>query len=270
MPETESADGDAPLPANGDRRKFLKLIVLGGGVAAISALRTQIPIERLFGVPQDVMEPAPGLPRSWVMVIDLNRCDGCGSCTAACANEHNIPAGQEWIKVYEAEAEGGGKYFLPRPCMHCEDAPCVNVCPVGATFVRNDGLVIIDHNRCIGCRYCMAACPYNARYFNWGGSPELTPEEMAMYRPEHPIVHRRGTVEKCVFCAHRVDEKRLPACVEGCPMKAIYFGDAREDAVSNGSEVVSLSKLIREGSAFRMKEELGTKPRVFYLPPRRR
>ncbi len=270
MPESESTDVVAQSPVgDGGRRRFLKLIAVGGGLAAFGALRSKLPIEYLTGIPSDVTQPAPGANRAWVMVIDLNRCDGCGSCTAACSNEHLVPAGQEWIKVYEVEAEGGGKYFMPRPCMHCESAPCVNVCPVNATYTRSDGLVLINHDRCIGCRYCMAACPYNARYFNWDGSPELTPEQRAQYRPEHPVVHRRGTVEKCVFCAHRVDEGRLPACVEACPMKAIYFGDAREDAVSNGSEVASLSKLIRQGGAFRWKEELGTRPRVFYLPPRR-
>jgi len=223
--------------------------------------------ERLTGVPEDVRLLAPGGQRSWVMVIDLDRCDGCGVCTTACRTEHNVPSGQEWIKVYWVTDPEGARYPLPRPCMHCENAPCVNVCPVGATYVRQDGLVLIDHNRCIGCRYCMAACPYNARYFNWDGPLELTPEEQAAYRPEYPTVHRRGTVEKCVFCAHRADVGQLPACVEACPMKAIFFGDAREDAVSNGSEVWRLSQVLRERGGFRFKEELGTKPRVFYLPP---
>ncbi len=250
------------------RRKFLKLVAIGGGLAAVGALGGKFLFERLEGIPPDARTQAPGSKRSWVMLIDLKRCDGCGRCTTACRTEHNVPAGQEWIKVYKVD-DSGSSYFLPRPCMHCENAPCANVCPVGATFVRTDGLVLVDQNRCIGCRYCMAACPYNARYFNWGGPAALTPAEQAAYRPEYPIVHRRGTVEKCVFCAHKVDMNGLPACVEACPMKAIFFGDAREDAVSNGSEVWQLSKVLRERAGFRFKEELGTKPRVFYLPARR-
>lgn len=270
MPETESADRDARGPAtDGGRRRFLKLIAVGGGFAAAGALGGKFLFERLVGVPSDALQPAAGLQRSWVMLIDLSRCDGCAVCTAACRKEHNVPTGQEWIKVYKIEDDEGVSYFLPRPCMHCENAPCVNVCPVGATFAREDGLVLIDHNRCIGCRYCMAACPYNARYFNWGGTPELTAEELALYRPEAPVVHRRGTVEKCVFCAHKVDEGQLPACVAACPMKAIFFGDAREDAVSNGTEVWQLSKVLRDRGGFRFKEELGTKPRMFYLAPGR-
>jgi len=248
------------------RRDFLVMAAAGGSIAAIGMLGGRFLIERVTGVPPDVRTAAPGGPRSWIMVIDLERCDGCRICTTACGKEHNVPEGQEWIKVYEVNEPDGPHYFLPRPCMNCENAPCVSVCPVGATYVRSDGLVLIDHNRCIGCRYCMAACPYNARYFNWGGSPELTPEEQAVYRPEYPVVHRRGTVEKCMFCAHRADEGELPACVRACPMKAIFFGDAREDAVSNGAEVWRLSEVLRERGGFRFKEELGTRPRVFYLP----
>jgi molybdopterin-containing oxidoreductase family iron-sulfur binding subunit len=270
MPETESAGEDAQaLSRDVSRRRFLKLIAVGGGFAAAGALGGKFLFEKLAGTPEDALNPAPGEKRSWVMLIDLKRCDGCGVCTAACRKEHNVPAGQEWIKVYQVRNDDGSSYFLPRPCMHCENAPCVSVCPVGATFVRRDGLVLVDHDRCIGCRYCMAACPYDARYFNWGGNAELTPEERTLYRPEYPVVHRRGTVEKCVFCAHRADQGQLPACVEKCPMKAIFFGDAREDAVSNGTEVWQLSKVLRESAGFRFKEELGTKPRVFYLPARR-
>ncbi len=249
------------------RRQFLTLAVKGGGVAALGILGGKVFIERLAGVPEDARVTASGQARSWVMVIDLDRCDGCGVCTTACRTQHNIPDGQEWIKVYQVSDPEGTSYFLPRPCMHCENAPCVAVCPVGATYVREDGLVLIDHDRCIGCRYCMAACPFNARYFNWDGAPELTPDEQAIYSPEYPVVHRRGTVEKCVFCAHRADKGQLPACVEACPMKAIFFGDAREDAVSNGPEVWRLSQVLKERGGFRFKEELGTKPRVFYLPP---
>lgn len=204
------------------------------------------------------------------MIIDLSRCDGCGLCTIACGKAHFVPEGQEWIKVFKVKDEGGSEYFLPRPCMHCDNAPCVNVCPVGATYRREDGVILVDHTRCIGCRYCMAACPYSARYFNWG-EPAHTPDELAhSYSPEAPWPHRRGVVEKCVFCAHRSQEGKLPACVEGCPMHAIYFGDINEDVVTNNAgESLLLSRDLKERAAFRFKEELGTKPRVFYLPPRK-
>ncbi len=208
--------------------------------------------------------------RQWVMLIDLARCDGCGDCSRACNEEHFVPPGQEWIKVYEIEDEFGHRYYLPRPCMHCEDAPCLKVCPVGATYRRQDGVILVDHTRCIGCRYCMAACPYDARSFNWSEPPH-TPEEVAhAYSPEAPWPHRMGVVEKCMFCAHYADRGDLPACVRGCPMEAIYFGDLREDAVSNGREVLRLSETLVREHGFRLKEELGTGPRVWYLPARRR
>lgn len=201
------------------------------------------------------------------MLIDLARCDGCGLCTSACREAHFVPEGQAWIQVYRVQDEGGGEFFLPRPCMQCDNAPCVAVCPVGATYKVENGNVLIDHDRCIGCRYCMAACPYNARSFNWT-EPTHTPEELAhSYRPEAPWPHRRGVVNKCMFCAHRTEEGELPACVMGCPMDAIFFGDAGEDAVTNRvGETWRLSETLRRRSGFRFKEELGTKPRVFYLP----
>ena len=207
--------------------------------------------------------------RDWVMVIDLNRCNGCGDCVRACQQRHNVPAGQEWITIYRMPAEDGSTYPFPRPCMQCDNPPCVFVCPVmGATFAREDGVVLIDQNRCIGCRYCMAACPYGARYFNWGGRPELTPDELRIYSPEHPVVHRRGTVEKCMFCIHQTPGGRLPQCVGSCVEGAMFFGDRREDAVTNSKgETLALSELLRNG-AFRWKEELGTRPRVYYVPRR--
>ena len=203
------------------------------------------------------------------MVIDLRRCDGCRKCTQACHDAHDVPDGQEWIKVY-TRTENGGSFYFPRPCMHCENAPCLKVCPVGATFRSKDGLVLIDEDRCIGCRYCMAACPYDARSFNWGdpeqsdAGPDLSPTPTRGHTH-----HRRGIVEKCTFCAHRVDQGELPACAVGCPMKAIYFGDANEDFVSNGAEVLRLSEVLARQQAYRWKEDLGTEPRVYYLPARR-
>ncbi|MFQ5712323.1 MAG: sulfate reduction electron transfer complex DsrMKJOP subunit DsrO [Candidatus Geothermarchaeales archaeon] len=249
------------------RRSFLQLLVIGGAaVAATSMMGLPISLE----LPEDTRKEPGKKAKKWVMVIDLKRCDGCGSCTAACTMAHFVPRGQEWIKVFKMrESSHTAPYYFVRPCMQCENAPCVNVCPVGASYHREDGVVLINHETCIGCRLCMAACPYGARYFNWE-EPEHTPEELNhTYSPEEPWPHRRGVVEKCMFCAHLADEGRLPVCVIGCPMKAIYFGDLNEDAVSNGREIVKFSELVEKNWGYRFREELGTEPRVYYLPPRR-
>ncbi len=210
--------------------------------------------------------------RAWCMVIDLKKCEGCVTidtppqCTQACITGHFVPKGQEWIQVYEVDLPGGGSHFMPAPCFQCENAPCVNVCPVAATYHDKDGVVLVDHNRCIGCRFCIAACPYHRRFFNWG-TPELPPEAaFAEYSPLYPVPAVKGTVIKCMFCAHLLRDGKLPNCVTGCPMKALYIGDLNEDLASNGVAVVKLSKFLDEGSAYRYKEDLGTQPRVFYLP----
>lgn len=249
------------------RRGFLKALLAGGAASALPQVGRLI--EAWAASPA---RNRTGRLRRWVMVIDLALCDGCKKCTDACQVEHFVPPGQEWIKVLEVRANPYGEpHYFPLPCLHCENAPCVKVCPVEATYHDEEGIVLIDHDRCIGCRYCMAACPYGARSFNWGEPPH-TPEELRhTYSPQFPVPHRKGTVEKCMFCAHRVKEGRLPACVEACTragMKAIYFGDASEDVVTNGAEIVRLSALLSRSQAYRYKEELGTEPRLYYLPPR--
>jgi molybdopterin-containing oxidoreductase family iron-sulfur binding subunit len=210
--------------------------------------------------------------RAWCMVIDMKRCDGCVTldvppqCTQACIAGHFVPKGQEWIKIYTQQLPGGGTYFQPTPCYQCENAPCVNVCPVGATYQDKTGVVLIDHDRCIGCRMCMAACPYQRRFFNWG-KPQIPPEAFSeKYSPlnEGPAV--KGTVIKCSFCAHLLADGKLPNCVTGCPQKALYMGDLNGDIASNGGVVVKLSEFLDENSAYRYKQDLGTQPRVFYLP----
>ncbi len=251
-----------------NRRRFIKVAVAGGG-AALAGLA-------LGGPSVDLIRPliegdgsvpkSPTQQRAWVMVIDLSRCHDCGyECTAACQEHHFAAPEHEYIKVYAREDKWGEGKTFPRPCMHCDEPPCRDVCPVSATFKRDDGLVLIDHDKCIGCRYCMAACPYAARYFNWG-EPEHTPEELAHeYSVEEPWPHRKGVVDKCDFCPDTAYLGNLPPCVQSCPNKAIFFGDASEDAVSNGSEVLHLSQTLEERGAFRLKEELGTEPRVYYL-----
>jgi molybdopterin-containing oxidoreductase family iron-sulfur binding subunit len=210
--------------------------------------------------------------QKWVMVIDLAKCDGCGDCTKSCNKMHYVPPMQEWIKVYEvADNPTAGEYYMPRPCMHCDNPPCVRACPVGATYKRTDGVVIQDNDRCIGCRECIAQCPYSARSFNWGEPPHNEAELAVSYSPEHMYPHRKGTIEKCGFCPHMLREGHLPACASACTMGAVYFGDELEDAVTNAKgETIQLSKVVKRGAGFRLLEELGTEPRVYYLPPANR
>jgi molybdopterin-containing oxidoreductase family iron-sulfur binding subunit len=203
--------------------------------------------------------------RQWAMVIDLRRCDGCRHCTIACQAMHYLPEDHEWIKVYDIHEEEQ-RFFLPRPCMHCENAPCLKVCPVAATFKNEEGLILVDQERCIGCRLCMAACPYNARYFNFAEPPK-PPTSQNGPSPEFPVPQRRGTVGKCDFCSHETKRGRLPACVEACRMDAIYIADLNSDVMTNRSgETYRLSQYLRENDAFRFKEELNTSPRVWYIP----
>ncbi|MFQ5883501.1 MAG: sulfate reduction electron transfer complex DsrMKJOP subunit DsrO [Thermoplasmata archaeon] len=250
---------------NMDRRRFVKIISLAGAGIGASLLG----ITRLLRFIPAAKASSEGESshRKWGMIIDLKKCDGCGACTKACQDAHFIPFNQEWIKIYQIRDNPlASSYPFPRPCMHCENPPCRNVCPVGATYRRKDGIVLIDHNRCIGCRYCMTACPYSARYFNWGDPPH-TPEELAHeYSPEEPWPHQRGVVEKCDFCPTHAEKGLLPPCVSGCPSGAIYFGDLAEDALSNGQEILRVSEVKRIRQVYRFKEELGTHPRVYYLP----
>lgn len=216
----------------------------------------------------------------WGMVIDLDRCTGCQACVIACKAENNVPAvgpreaarGRiiSWMHVLTEESEERPR-FLPRPCLQCDDPPCTKVCPVYATYRNPEGIVAQIYARCIGCRFCMAACPYNAKYFNWFGYQREAPGQNT-----DVSVRPKGVVEKCTFCHHRLqrarDQARIeqrelrpgeytPACAETCPTAAITFGDLADA----GSEV---SKLARSPRAFRLGEELGTRPKVIYLAER--
>jgi molybdopterin-containing oxidoreductase family iron-sulfur binding subunit len=224
---------------------------------------------------ESVSQPATtrsGRIRQWSMIIDLKNCDGCQSqgtppqCTTSCTEGHLVPEPMEWIEVYESELAGGGTQFVPTPCQQCEDPPCVKVCPVGATFPTPEGTVLIDQERCIGCRICMAACPYDRRFFNWG-TPPIPPEAaLADYNPDHQTPATIGTVMKCDFCPDMVRDGTLPMCVQGCPNDAIWYGDLEEDIATNGRTIVKATRLISDNSGYRLKEHLGTKPRVYYLP----
>lgn len=257
---------DTERSGNGSRLSRRQMLKGAGALVA-----TGVVSSRLWG--SGTSQPVASKPtRGWAMVIDLRKCDGCvtvdepPACAEACNAAHFVPEGQEWMRVFTTENEGGGTSFLPRPCMQCENAPCVNVCPVGASYHNDEGIVLVDHERCIGCRLCMAACPYGARSFNWT-QPENPPgATFANYSPEYPVPHRVGTVEKCMLCAHEVKDGKLPACAAACPMNAIYLGDLMEDLATNGEEIVKLSRFLSENNAFRLKEELGTRPRVWYVP----
>ncbi|MDO8543990.1 MAG: 4Fe-4S dicluster domain-containing protein [Opitutaceae bacterium] len=212
-----------------------------------------------------------GVPgRKWVMVIDLAKCSGCANCTIACNKMHATSPDRHWIRVFRMQDSAHtAPYWFPKPCFHCDNPPCTKVCPVGATFKRQDGIVLIDNERCIGCRFCMAACPYSTRYFNWA-RPDNTVHAGKTYSPETGVPRRIGTVEKCDFCPEMASQGILPACVTSCDMAAIYFGDENEDAVSNSEETVRLSRLLEQRAAYRYLAELGTEPRVYYLPPKNR
>lgn len=220
------------------------------------------------------------------MVIDLDRCTACQACTIACRAENNIPFAEpaeaekgrviSWNQVMstvEGEYPRVSMRYIPMPCMHCDNPPCVRVCPVQATYKNPEGLVAQIYNRCIGCRYCTVACPYTRRFFNWYDPswPEVMKRQM---NPEVSI-RPKGIVEKCTFCTQRLrevqerarkekrsirDEEvvRLPACCQTCPSEARYFGDL-DDPTS------MVSKLAQSRRAFRLQEELGTRPKVIYL-----
>lgn len=219
----------------------------------------------------------------WGMVIDLDKCTGCQACVIACKAENNIPfVGQKeaemgreisWMEII---TEIHGEYpdvetrFIPRPCQHCDNPPCTKVCPVYATYKNPEGIIAQVYARCIGCRFCMAACPYTAKYFNW--YHYQPPEILRRYNPD-VSVRPKGVVEKCTFCHHRLIKARdqagvegrelgpdeyVPACVENCPSLAMYFGDLNDPL----SEVARLAESPR---VFRLMEELGTKPKVIYL-----
>jgi len=292
------------------RRKFLRTaIITAAGVAVLTSAKKVIANSKITDMPKEVPAnlPAPSenesavlrmqrelqeslqkpiTERKWVMVIDLRKCVGCHSCTVACIAENRTPPGITYRPVLEWET---GEYpnvsraFLPRPCFHCDNPPCVSVCPVGATWKREDGIVVIDYNKCIGCRYCVVACPYGARATDFGFDWEPTPagpmndaplmnmeakslvDDLPNIEYESTSWYNQwqrgdlvGVTRKCHFCTQRIDNGILPACVTTCIGGATYFGD-----IKNPKSLVN--ELLRENRAIRLKEELGTEPSVYYI-----
>jgi len=256
------------------RRAFLKLAGLGVFTAAAASLPATL----------EAVKPKLATKRRYGMVIDLRRCVNCKACTVACKLENKTPPGVAYNPVIEEEI-GEFPYvqrrWFPKPCFHCDNPPCTKVCPVTATYKRpEDGIVIVDYDACIGCRYCITACPYGARYFDFGEnypahetayaqipSPEFHGEYGLRREGRSPV----GNVRKCTFCLHLQDAEgrytRPPACSETCMAKAIHFGDFAPEA--DGACVThqdcNLKQLLVERKWIRLKEELGTEPSVYYL-----
>ncbi|WP_418981322.1 4Fe-4S dicluster domain-containing protein [Adlercreutzia equolifaciens] len=197
--------------------------------------------------------------------INLRRCIGCNTCAVACKMQNNVPDGMLWNRVLTEGCErfdsAEGTYpnlsrtYLPLACQHCENPACERVCPTGATYKDDKGRVEIDYDKCIGCRMCMAACPYNARTFNWNEPVRATG---AGYGDARVPERARGVMEKCTLCKERTDEGDEPMCVHCCPADARVFGDL-DDPDS------AVSRLRREQSAEVLLEEKGTRPQVFYV-----
>ncbi|MFC2064660.1 sulfate reduction electron transfer complex DsrMKJOP subunit DsrO [Chloroflexota bacterium] len=242
-----------------NRRDFLKISAVG--VGAVAGLKMMSKVEASSSV-----EGA----HQWAMVIDQSKCEGCGYCTLACRAHNDVSPDISWNQIIRSGNVDGKDTYITRPCMHCEKAPCVDVCMVGASYYRPDGIVMMDYDKCIGCRYCEAACPYDARSFNWEAFTGPNPAVPDWGMPEVPR-RERGVVEKCSFCFQRidrglklgltpgVDEPATPACVVSCPGGSRIFGDLKDP-----ESVVS--KLIKERVSYQLRVDLGTSPRVYYLP----
>jgi len=249
------------------RKDFLRL----SGLSLLAAGCKQA--VRSANQPASAARAASAQPVRWGMVIDLRKCrekDGCNACVHACNAAHNIPQIANrahevkwlWTEPYATvfpSAQTGyapqtvAETTVPLLCNHCADPPCTRVCPTQATWKRDDGIVMMDWHRCIGCRYCVAACPYGSRSFNW----EDPRPSIASINPDFPT-RTKGVVEKCNFCEERLARGLKPACVDACPQRVFTFGNLADP----NSEP---RQMLRERFAVQREPELGTGPSVFYL-----
>jgi Fe-S-cluster-containing dehydrogenase component len=232
--------------------------------------------EEEYGAKVQISDPRPTPGVKFAYALNLSICVGCRRCAKAChlENNHDRPTNNSYIRVLEMskgslDLAGGSaaydhavpkkdKFYMPVQCHQCDNAPCVKACPIEATWKENDGIVVVDYNWCIGCRYCEAACPYHARRFNWS-KPEIPAEEI---NPDQAYLSNRvrpqGVMEKCTFCLHRTREGRLPACLEACPTGARVFGNLEDP----NSEI---RWVLENKRVFVLKEDVGTQPRFFYF-----
>ncbi len=261
---------DLPDVPEVDRRRFMKWL---GAMGVTGSVATTL-LNPWEG--HEVAQASGGedAEHRWVMVIDLNKCIGCKYCVYACQATNDVTDAMQWNVYLLDETETGEQFHMTRPCLHCQDAPCAHVCPTKATFQRGDGPVIIDYDKCIGCRYCMVACPYDVRRFNWDNRDRSEPANDLQPEWGYAEIERRprGVVEKCTFCLHRLDrgleagltpgEDRAatPACVNICPVEARTFGDLFDPNSRVAQQIATMP-------TFRLKEELGTEPNVYYIPP---
>jgi molybdopterin-containing oxidoreductase family iron-sulfur binding subunit len=252
-----------------NRRKFLKLAGLTAlGITAgkyMKVFANEIP-----SIPDYKKEVSE---KRWAMVIDLKKCavkEGCQNCVKACNKTHNVPELDNrnheikwiWKEDYRHVFIDQENHYLnenyqraqvPIFCNHCDNPPCVKVCPTQATWKRDDGIVMMDWHRCIGCRYCMAACPYGSRSFNWV-DPRPYLDEVSKDFP----TRTKGVVEKCTFCEERLSMGLMPSCVEACSEGCLVFGDLND-------KKSDVRKLLKENFSIRRKPGLGTEPEIYYI-----
>lgn len=287
-PEASSGKPNAG-PISMDRAGFLQHLAKAGATGLATALGVGSVLGAISSSAHAATPGAHGAAPAnskrkhrYGMVVDTRRCVGCKACMVACKVENKTPPGVAYNVVTAEPLEGAltdKPIFMTKPCFHCEQPPCTRACPVSATYKREvDGIVVVDYDRCIGCRYCIAACPYGARSFDFGENYPAVEEgtdwaavpspELKQFRQRDPHKEQSpvGNVRKCTFCLHLQDENgkydkqagRWPSCAKTCPGHAIHFGDFMDPE----GEIV---RLLTERNFVRLKEEWGTEPNVYYL-----